>query len=140
MLMLFKYLIYVLYMSEDINLMQFLALMFFWALNLVHLQWTLLVYEYPLGSSRDFPLFHVSLSYKNCPSGRCTTVANSVCIKLDVLRRQIFTLSQMWYYFTILLQGVLINYLSILLFVCVCFICVLFIVRFYLCLYVVLFL
>jgi hypothetical protein len=49
----------------------------------------------------------------------------------------------MRYYFTTLLQGVLINYVSILLFVCfgcVCFICVLFIVRCYLCLYVVLFL
>jgi hypothetical protein len=32
MLMLFKYLIYVLYMGEDINLMEFLSLMFFWAL------------------------------------------------------------------------------------------------------------
>jgi hypothetical protein len=48
MLMLFKYLIYVLYMREDINVMQFLLLMIFWALNLVHLPWTLLVYEYPL--------------------------------------------------------------------------------------------
>jgi hypothetical protein len=51
MLMLFNYLIYVLYTREDINLMQFLSLMFCWALNLVHLPWTLLVYEYPLGTS-----------------------------------------------------------------------------------------
>jgi hypothetical protein len=29
MLMLFKYLIYVLYMTEDVNLMQFLLLMFY---------------------------------------------------------------------------------------------------------------
>ena len=57
MLMLFKYSIYVLYMTEDINLMQFLSLMFFWALNLVHLPWTLLVYEFPLGTSETFLCF-----------------------------------------------------------------------------------
>jgi hypothetical protein len=44
---------------------------------------------------RDFPLFHVSSFYKNCPSGRCATAANSVCNQLDVFRRQIVTLSQM---------------------------------------------
>jgi hypothetical protein len=55
--MLFKYLIYVLYMTEDINLMQFLSLMFYWALNLVHLPWTFLVYEYPLGTFETFLCF-----------------------------------------------------------------------------------
>jgi hypothetical protein len=86
------------------------------------------------------PLFHVSSSYKNCLSARCATVANSSCNQLDVFRRQIVTLSEMWYCCAALLQGVLINYLSnFYLFVCVCFICVLFIVRCYLCLYVVLF-
>jgi hypothetical protein len=57
MLILFMYLIYVLYMREDISLMQFLFLMFFWALNLVYLPWTLLVYEYPLGTSETFLCF-----------------------------------------------------------------------------------
>jgi hypothetical protein len=31
--------------------------MFFWALNLVHLRWTLLVYEFPLGTSETFLCF-----------------------------------------------------------------------------------
>jgi hypothetical protein len=79
----------------------------------------------PTRNLRDFPLFHVSSSYKNCLSGRCASAANSVCNQLDVFRRQIVTLRQMWYYFTTLLQGVLITYLSILLFVC----------RFWLCLF-----
>jgi hypothetical protein len=56
-LMLIKYLIYVLYMKGDINLMQFLSLMFFCTLKLVHLLCTLLV---PIRNLRDFPLFHVS--------------------------------------------------------------------------------
>jgi hypothetical protein len=56
MLMLFKYLIYVLYMTEDINLMQFLSLLF-WAQNPVRLPRTLLVYEYPLGTSETFLCF-----------------------------------------------------------------------------------
>jgi hypothetical protein len=56
-LMLFKYLIYVLYMTEEINLMQYLSLMFYWVLNPVHLPWTLLVYEFPLGTSETFLCF-----------------------------------------------------------------------------------
>jgi hypothetical protein len=44
---------------------------------------------------RDFSLLHVSSFYKNCPSGRCVTAANSICNQLDVFRRQIVILSQM---------------------------------------------
>ena len=54
MLKLFKYLIYVLYMTEDINLMKLLLLIFFCGLNLVHLPNTLLVYEFALGTSETF--------------------------------------------------------------------------------------
>jgi hypothetical protein len=57
LLLLSKYLIYVLYMTEDINLMQFLSLIFYWVLNPVHLPWTLLVYEFPLGTSETFICF-----------------------------------------------------------------------------------
>jgi hypothetical protein len=49
----------------------------------------------PTRNLQDFPLFHVSSSYTNCPSGRCVTAANSVCNQLDVFRRQIVTLSQL---------------------------------------------
>jgi hypothetical protein len=95
MLMHFKYLIDVLYMTGDINLMQVLSLMFYWIPNPVHLPWTLLVYEFPLGTSETFLFFYVSSFYKNCPSGRCVIAANSICNHLDVFRRQIVTLSQM---------------------------------------------
>jgi hypothetical protein len=76
----------------------------------------------PTRNLRDFLLFQISSSYKKCPSGRCATAANSICNQLDVFRRQIVTLSQMWYYFITLFQGVIINYLSIfyLFFVCLC--------------------
>jgi hypothetical protein len=47
----------------------------------------------PTRNPRDFPLFHVSSSYTNCPSARCVTAANSVYNQLDVFRRQIITLS-----------------------------------------------
>jgi hypothetical protein len=66
MLMLFKYLIYVLNMREDINLMHFL-LLFFWALNLLHLPWTLLFYEYPLGTSETFLCFMLVHPIKTVP-------------------------------------------------------------------------
>ena len=36
---------------------------------------------------------------KKCPWARCTTSANSACIKFGILRRQIITFSQTWYYF-----------------------------------------
>jgi hypothetical protein len=49
----------------------------------------------PTRNLQDFPLFHVSSSYKQCPSGRCATAENSVYNQLDVFRRQIVTLSQM---------------------------------------------
>jgi hypothetical protein len=49
----------------------------------------------PTRNLRDFPLFHVSSSYKNCPSSRCATAANSVYNQLDVFRKQTVTLSQM---------------------------------------------
>jgi hypothetical protein len=45
----------------------------------------------PTRNTREFPLLLVSSSYKNCPSARCATAANSVCNQLDVLRRQIIT-------------------------------------------------
>jgi hypothetical protein len=40
-----------------IIIMQFLSLMFFWALNLVHLPRTLLVFDFPLGISETFLCF-----------------------------------------------------------------------------------
>jgi hypothetical protein len=88
--MLFKYLIYVLYMTEDINLMQFLLLMFFWAPNLVHLPWTLLVYEFPLGTSEIFLCFMSAHPIQIVsPAG-----VQLRQIQLDVIRRQIVILSQ----------------------------------------------
>jgi hypothetical protein len=65
-LMLFKYLIYVLYMTEDINLMQFLS-MFYYVLNPVHLPWALLVYEFPLGTSETFLCFMSAHVIKTVP-------------------------------------------------------------------------
>jgi hypothetical protein len=108
MLMFFKYLIYVLYMTEDINLMQFLSLMFFCALHFVHLPRTLLVYEYPLGTSETFLCFMLAHIIKIVPPAGVQLRQIQF-----VFRSQIVTLSQMWCYFTTLLQGVLINYLSI---------------------------
>jgi hypothetical protein len=92
MLMLFKYLIYVLCMREDINLMKFLSLMF--CLGSKSCPYTMdnVGLRVPTRNLRDFSLVHVSLSYKNCPSARCATAANSVCNQLDVFRRQIVTL------------------------------------------------
>jgi hypothetical protein len=56
-LTIFKYLIYVLYMREGINLKKLLSFIFFWALNLVHLPWTLLAFEFTLGISETFLCF-----------------------------------------------------------------------------------
>jgi hypothetical protein len=112
MLMLFKYLIYVLYMTEDINLIQFLSL-FFWALNLVHLQWTLLVYEFPLGTSKTFLCFMSVPPIQIVPPAGVQLPQIQFVINWMSLEVKLSHLSQMWYYFTTLLQGVLINYLSI---------------------------
>ena len=47
---------------------------------------------------RDFPVLHVSTSFKNCSSATCATVTVSACSDLDVFRRQIITLSHTLYY------------------------------------------
>jgi hypothetical protein len=54
-------------MTEDINLMQFLSLMFYYVLNPVHLLWTLLVYEFPLGTSETFLCFMLAHIIKIVP-------------------------------------------------------------------------
>jgi hypothetical protein len=88
----------------------------------VQLPRTLLVYQFPLGTSDTF-LCHVSSFYTNCRSGRCVTATSSVCNQLDVFRRQTVTLSETWYCCATLLQGVLINCLSTFIcLLCVCFV------------------
>jgi hypothetical protein len=37
---------------------------------------------------RDFPLFYVCPTIKNCPSARCASAANVVCRDFDVFTRQ----------------------------------------------------
>jgi hypothetical protein len=85
-------------MIEVMKLTQYLLLMFFWArkgvLNILHLPWTLLVFELRLGTSETV-LLRVSPSYRKCPSVRLTIAANSACSDFDVIRRQSATLSQM---------------------------------------------
>jgi hypothetical protein len=51
--------------------------------------------RHPTRNLREFSLLHVSSYYKNCPSGRCVTAANSICNHMDVFSREFVTLSQM---------------------------------------------
>jgi hypothetical protein len=80
-----------LYMREDISLMKFLSLIFQWVVNLFHLPWILLVFEFPLRTSEAFLCFALVHPSKNCPSARCATAENSVCSDFDVYRRQSIT-------------------------------------------------
>ena len=45
----------------------------------------------PIRNIRDFPLLHVSPSFKSCPTARCTTVTNSGCSNFDTFKRHIIT-------------------------------------------------
>jgi hypothetical protein len=45
--------------------------------------------EVPTWKLREFSLFHVCLSYKNCPSTRCGTAANLGCNKLYIFRSKL---------------------------------------------------
>jgi hypothetical protein len=82
-------------MTENINLMQFFVINVFLGSKSCPSTLDIIGLRVPTRNLRDFPLFHVSSSYKNCPTARCATAANSVCNQLDVFRRQIVTLSQM---------------------------------------------
>ena len=60
----------------------------------------------PTRNLRDFSLFHVSSYYKNCPSGRCVTAANSICNNMDVFRRNLLHLircNNLLHYFKVFL-------------------------------------
>jgi hypothetical protein len=41
----------------------------------------------PIRHLRDFPLFYVCPTMKNCPSARCASAANVVCRDFDIFRR-----------------------------------------------------
>jgi hypothetical protein len=51
----------------------------------------------PTRTLRNCPLFHVSPGFKNCPTAKRDAATNSVCSDLDVFRRHIVTLRQIWY-------------------------------------------
>ena len=65
--------------------MQFQLLIFSGVLNLVHHLWTLLVFDFPLGTSNTFLCFMLFSTSENA--------ANSACSDLDTIRRQITTIS-----------------------------------------------
>jgi hypothetical protein len=141
MLMLFKYLIYVIYTREDINLMQFLLLTFFLGSKFVYLPWAVLVYEYPLGTSETFVCFVLVFPIKIVPPAgvqlpQIQFIIN--CMSSEGKFSHLVRCDILLHYYKV---SLLIN--NFYLFVCfgsVCLICVLFIVCCYLCLPVVLFL
>jgi hypothetical protein len=46
----------------------------------------------PVRHIRDFPMFNVSSTSKNCPSARCASAANVVCRDVDVFGQKPLTL------------------------------------------------
>jgi hypothetical protein len=64
--------------------MHFFFLKYTVVLNSALMFWKLLVSEFLLGISRDFAMFNVCSSSKNCPSARCALAANVVCKDVDV--------------------------------------------------------
>jgi hypothetical protein len=58
----------------------------------------------PTWNFRDFPLFHVSPSFKHCPTARCVTATNSGCSNFGTFRRHIIT--NMLMLFLVLLRKV----------------------------------
>ena len=51
-------------------------------------------FRIPNRNLQELPLFHVSTSFKNCPSVRCATLPNSICSNFYVFRMQSITLSR----------------------------------------------
>jgi hypothetical protein len=77
----------ILYVREEITSMLFSLFKFTLVLNSARLYWKLLAFMSLLGTSRDFPLFYVCPTIKNCPSARCASAANVVCRDFDIFRR-----------------------------------------------------
>jgi hypothetical protein len=97
------------------------------------------LFEFPLKTFKTVLCFTFSAMMKNCPSGRCATVANSVCSYFAIFIKQPATL-RFDVISIVILYGTPINYLNISLLRFNSLACVLLIVLCYLCLYVELFL
>jgi hypothetical protein len=72
-----------------------LFLLLLLSIIIVHLPWTLLVYEFPLGTSETFLCFMLVNFIKIIPPAGVLTAANFICNHLDVFRREFVTLSQL---------------------------------------------
>jgi hypothetical protein len=49
--------------------------------------------QVPTRYLRDFSMFNLSPSLKNCPSARCASAANVVCRDFDIFKTNIVSLS-----------------------------------------------
>jgi len=90
MLITFKYLTYALYMKRQIDPV-FVSNCFFGCKSCSSFM-CIFNLRVPSRNLLDFPLFHVSPSFKRRLSARVATAANSVFTDLDIFRRQIVML------------------------------------------------
>jgi hypothetical protein len=124
--------IYALCVTEDINWRNFVKNVFIFSkpcpssLDIISLRG-------PIRIIWDVPLFHVSPSFKNCPTARCATTTNPGCSNFDNSRRHIIK-NRFDIIFSFITQGVLINCFCAYCFR-FCFICFLFIILYNLCSY-----
>lgn len=89
-------LLFALCMGEDINLTQFLLTFFIGSKSRCSSIDTIGL-RVPTQTLWDFPLFHVSPSFKTCPSSKCAAATNCICSDFDIFIRQSITLSHIWY-------------------------------------------
>jgi hypothetical protein len=120
-LMFWNSLIYTLSIRENINLTQFLSLMFPCVLNLTRIPWTLWV-SVPTRNLRQFPLFHVSPFLKNCPTVSSDSFIDSSCGNYEEFR---FSHTDLIIFFSFV-SRILMSYLSK---AFVSFVCLLFLFR-----------
>ena len=76
---------------------------------------TLLTFRVPTRKLHIFPLFNVCPPFKNCPPARNATAANSFGSDFNIFRMKTITL-RFYGILIIISWGVLVNYLSALLF------------------------
>ena len=111
----------------------------FWVLILSDFHGHSWFFEFPLKTFKTVLSFTFSPIFQNRPSGRCATVANSVCSYFSILIKQPAT-CRFDVISIFILYGILIDYLNISLFWFYLLSCVPFIVLCYWCLNVLLFL
>jgi hypothetical protein len=97
MLMLINFLIYIVFMRDDINFRQIFINIFYFKTSSCFMG--VVGVRVPVQILQDLPLFRVNPSFKICPNTTCSNTTKSAFSNIDIYIRPNITFSHLLYYF-----------------------------------------